>query len=132
MKKELSITANSLLTGNILMSALLAGMLILGVSCTKTPGCELNNTGTIVVKNFHPHGFLQIHVDKNNVPANASGDLSVKAGEEGSLELPAGKHNIKAILVITTCSGGRCSVSTSGQGNDDINLASCETKNLIY
>ena len=96
------------------------------------PACEMQNTGTFVVENSHANGSLQVHFNKSRVGANSVGDLSIQPGEKGSMELPAGNHKIVAILLISDCSGSRCSVQSSLRNDSREDLSACETRNYVF
>jgi len=108
------------------------GITAFSYSCEKTNSCEMDNTGTIIVENTHHSGRLQVHFNKSKVSVNGAGDLSIGPGEMESMDLPAGQHNVKAVLIISTCNNGRCSVSSSGKPEKNVDLAACEKKNLVY
>ena len=111
-------------------------VLILSISFSSCqedpPACEMQNTGTFVIENGHPNGSLEVYFNKGKVPINGLGDLSLEPGEKGNMELSVGNHNIKAILVITDCSGDRCMVSSSSQNDSDEELRQCEIRNFVF
>ena len=103
-------------------------------SCSKDElDCIKNNTGTIIVENSRNNGSVQVYFNETGtISVNGSGDLSILPGEKQSIQLPAGQHNVKARLIISSCNGGRCSVSSSGLPEKDVDLNSCQDLNLIY
>ncbi len=108
-------------------------ILVNAISCSEdTSECDLANTGIIYVENSRDKGVLQVHLNKSKISVNGSGDLTVLPGEKANIQLPAGQHNVKTNLIITTCVGARCSVSSTRLEEKDVNLSSCESLNLIY
>jgi hypothetical protein len=108
-------------------------IILTAISCSDDiSDCELTNSGTIQVENMRNNGVLQVHFNKGKIPVNGIGDLTVKPGEQANIQLPAGVHNVKTNLVITDCSGNRCSVSTTRLDEKDVDLSACATSNLIY
>lgn len=105
----------------------------LSISCEEEmAACELENTGELVVENTSPTATLHLFFNNSRPSINGSGDLVVEAGAVGMAALPAGQHNIKAAKRVTSCNGGRCSTTSSGQPEKNITLRSCEAFNLVY
>jgi hypothetical protein len=113
---------------------MLITVLLCATSCAKEiPSCEETNIGTIIVENSRTKGVVKIYFNETDrIPINGSGDLNIPPGEKANMSLPAGLHNVKAILSITECTGGRCHTTTSGLPEKNTDLASCEDLNLIY
>lgn len=102
-------------------------------SCSKEDACESNNTGTLTFVNSNRNGTLQVFINNfGTIAVNGPGDVSVPPGESVSVDLPAGPQNLKARLSFSSCSGNRCSVSTSGLPERDVDLSACERSNVSY
>ena len=100
-------------------------------SCEDDPAaCEMQNTGTFVVENGARQGTLEVHF--NRTTPGRKGDLSLQPGEQGAMELSAGKISLVAILVVSDCSGNRCLVQTNTRNDSDEDLAPCETRNFVF
>lgn len=100
-------------------------------SCSNNE-CESDNTGNIIVENFNNVGTLHIFNNKEIRAINSTGDLVIEPGEKQSTSLLAGDHILRAILRVTNCSGGRCSVSNTSLADRTTTLMACEDKNLVY
>ena len=108
------------------------GILVFTTSCKKTKPCEEKNTFTLTVKNTALSGNLNFNVDKDFIAINSPGDYSVAPGETLSIDLSAGSHTIKARNIRTSCSGGRCSTTVTGQPEKAANQGSCQEAVLVY
>jgi hypothetical protein len=109
-------------------------VLVLGLSfasCEDDPAaCEMQNTGTFIVENGAREGTLEVHF--NQARPGRKGDLSLQPGEQGSIELPAGKVSLLARLVVSDCVGSRCRVQSTTRNDSEEDLAPCETRNFIF
>lgn len=113
--------------------ALLVILFMLSSCSDDTPECEMSNTGTIIIENTRSKGTVQVFFNKTGTIAiNGPGNLNIPSGEKASIELPAGQHNVKARLSISSCSGNRCQISTSGLPEKNVDLSSCDDFNLSY
>lgn len=112
--------------------ALLANIFILS-SCTSEDACESNNTGTFIFQNTSSTATLQVFINEfGTISANGLGDVNVPPGESESIDLPAGQQNLKARYMTSSCSNGRCQISTSGLPERDVDLNSCEQSTITY
>ena len=118
---------------NIMKVLFIALIATVTMSCEDTPDCEMQNTGNLIIENTSRNSTLQLFINENGaISINGPGDVSIPAGERQSISLPAGLHNIKARLRYSSCSGSRCSISTKGLPEREVDLDACEDKNLIY
>lgn len=118
---------------HVVYSAMLFLLLFLLLSCSKEEECESNNTGELTFQNTNEMGSLQVYINEfGRIAANGQGDVSIPPGESRTIELPPGPQNLKAILIVSTCNGGSCFVSTTGRPEREVDLASCEELSIIY
>ncbi len=112
---------------------LLSILVFLTLACEKeSPLCATQNVGTMEVTNNFTQGTLQVYIDTPPRSGNGIGDISVPAGETKTSDLPTGTHDIYAILVVTTCSGSRCSVNPSPQKDKEVEIKQCSTQSIFY
>lgn len=108
-------------------------MAIVFFSCSKNAKpCEDNNTFTLKVENTSSTGVLGFNIDKDFVSVNTPGDYTVPQNSSLEVDVSAGSHVIKARLIVSSCSGGRCSISVTGKADKDVNSQSCNTTTLVY
>ena len=113
-------------------SFLASFVILLSTSCETTEACEDNNLGVITLENTRSQGSLNLYVNPVRIGSNTPGDLVLKPGEQGSIDVPAGVHNVLVRLRITSCEGNRCAIQTTTLDEKSIDLPACETVNMIY
>ena len=116
-----------------LIQALVYGLIsISAISCQdKLDQCALDNTGSLEVSNTRVKGSLYVFYDKSKLTLG-NADLIVGPGETVDDQLPVGAHHVQAYLVISSCNGGRCSVSYGETIERDIDLSACDNSFIVY
>ncbi len=106
---------------------------VLSVSCSKQESCEVGNMGTLTFRNTNSTATLQVFINEfGRISVNGPGDVSVPPGETISIDLLAGPQNLKARFTVSSCSGGKCSISNTTLPERDVDLGSCQTSNVAY
>jgi hypothetical protein len=110
-------------------------LLFSSISCSKdNMDCEENNTGTIIVTNMRTKGRLKIYFNSEPRSGNTPGDLNIKPGESGTMDLPSGQIFIFALLDLSSCNpeGTVCMNRTETLEGKVVNLSACQDLNVAY
>ena len=96
--------------------------------------CEENNTGSIIVTNARTKGRLKIYFNREPRSGNVPGDLNVKPGESGTMDLPSGQISIFALLDLSSCNpeGTICMNRTETLEGKTVDLSACQDLNVTY
>lgn len=110
-------------------------LLLSSASCSKeNMDCEENNTGTIVVTNTRSKGVLKIFFNKEPRSGNIPGDLNIKPGESGNMDLLSGQISIFTLLDLSSCNqeGTTCIRRTETLEGKIVDLSACQDLNITY
>lgn len=110
-------------------------LLLSSVSCSKeNMECEENNTGTIIIANTKSKGVLKVFFNTEPRSGNIPGDLNIKPGESGNMDLPSGQISIFALLDLSSCgpSGTSCIIRNETLEGKVVNLSACQDLNVTY
>ena len=95
--------------------------------------CDEDNIGTIILENKGGvEGKLHLYINPARIGSNTPGDISVEPGEKGSIDVPAGTHNILVRNIITECSGNRCAIRSTQLDEKSIDVSACQNLNMAY
>jgi len=101
-------------------------------SCILEKACEEDNVGTIVLENLDSEGTLELYINPIGAGLSGASDLSVKVGEQRSIDVPAGLPTIVVRRIVSTCTETRCQRFSTTLEDRTLEIASCETINLAY
>ena len=101
-------------------------------SCILEKACEEDSIGTIVLENIESEGTLELYINPPGAGLSGASDLSVRAGEQRSIDVPAGLPNIVIRRIVSRCTETRCQRFSTTLEDRTFEISSCETINIAY